>query len=298
MANQDKDIIEAWRNLVVKSGATPPRSSMKPIQIYKAWCPDPALDAAHLEQNRPDLRKILKQSLSGELRSDCYPKKIVNKDEFRTLWGLVHGEFNPAAEEDLKKFAQYRINGVKAEMWEGVDEVTMGRLVTSYMKFHGVEVFVKEYTKKWKDWIEEQKKMIDNSENFAKQNPLNAPKDHPVWKEIKESRSTLTKARREKASMPKFVDEAKSHLRQDIFEALRGKPKIVEMPSWAVKLDGEFLEKSQAVYELILSRDIDDPDRVVQMAISDFHEAEEKAGFWADRMMDAFERLTKAQSFS
>ena len=97
--------------------------------------------------------------------------------------------------------------------------------------------------------------------------------------------------------MTKFVDEAKSHLRQDIFEALRGKPKISEMPSWAARLDGEFIEKSQAVYELILDSGIDDPDRVAQMAISDFDEAEKNQMIWADRMMDAWDRLAKAQSF-
>ena len=304
MANQDKDIIEAWRTLVAKSGAKPPLPNLGVKRIYNSWCPDSTLDVVHLDQNRPDLKKILKQSLSGELRRDCYPKKIVNNDEFRVLWELVHGEFDPVAEADLKKFARYRLKGVRKEMWEGVDESTMGRLVTSYMKFHGVEVFVEQYKQKWKDWIEEQKKTIDQMEEFAKQNPREAPKDNSVWKEIKEGRETLTKARKEKASMPKFVDEAKRHLSQDIFEALRGKPKIAEMPSWAVKLDREFIEKSQAVYELILGSDIDDPDRVAQMALS-FNEAEENQKIWADRMMDwadrmmeAYDRLAKARSFS
>ena len=297
MSDQDKDIIDAWRTLVTKSGATPPRPKMRPKTIYKAWCPDSTHDVNHLEQNRPDLKKILKQSLSGELRRDCYPKKIVNNDEFRALWGLVHGEFDPVAEEDLKKFARHRLNGVRKEMWQGVDESTMGRLVTSYMKFHGVEVFVEQYKQKWKDWIEEQKKTIDQMEEFAEQNPREAPKDHSVWKEIKEGRATLTKARKEKASMPKFVDEAKRHLSQDIFEALRGKPKISEMPSWVARLDGEFIEKSQAVYELILGSDIDDPDRVAQMALSDFNDAEKNQKIWADRMMEAYDRLAKARSF-
>jgi hypothetical protein len=266
--------------------------------IYKSWCPDSTHDIVHLDENRPDLVKILKESLVGELRRDGYPGKIVNTDEFSTLWELVHGDFNPVAEEDLKKFARHRLNGVRKDMWQKVDESTMSRLVTVYMKFHGVEVFVDQYKRKFNDWIEEQKNTIDQMEEFAKQNPSNAPKDHPVWNEIKEGRATLTKARKEKASMPKFVAEAKRHLSQDIFEALRGKSKISEMPSWATRLDGEFIEKSQAVYELILSSDIDDPDRVAQMAMSDFSEAEKNQEIWADKMMDCWERFAKAQNFS
>ena len=138
---------------------------------------------------------------------------------------------------------------------------------------------------------------MDQMEEFAKQNPREAPKDHSVWKEIKEGRETLTKAKKEKASMPKFVDEAKGHLSQDIFEALRGKQKIAEMPSWAVKLDREFIEKSQAVYELILGSDILDPDRVAQIALS-FDEAEKNQKIWADRMMEAYDRHVKAHGFS
>jgi len=298
MVTQDDDVVDAWRALVVKSGAAPPRNNIRVKTIYKLWCPDPTLDVVHLDENRPVLIKILKQSLAGELRRDGYPEKIVNTDEFSTLWELIHGDFNPVAEEDLKKFARHRLNGVRKDMWQKVDESTMSRLVTVYMKFHGVEVFVDQYKRKFNDWIEEQKNTIDQMEEFAKQNPSNAPKDHPVWNEIKEGRATLTKARKEKASMPKFVAEAKRHLSQDIFEALRGKSKISEMPSWATRLDGEFIEKSQAVYELILSSDIDDPDRVAQMAMSDFSEAEKNQEIWADKMMDCWERFAKAQNFS
>jgi len=298
MATQDNDIVDAWRTLVAKSGAAPPRLGLRAKAIYKSWCPDSTHDVVHLEEGRPVLKKILKQSLAGELRRDGYPGKIVNTDEFSALWELVHGEFDPVAEEDLKKFARHRLNGVRKDMWQKVDESTMSRLVTSYMKFHGVEVFVDQYKRKWNDWIEEQKNTIDQMEEFAKQNPSNAPKDHSVWNEIKEGRATLTKARKEKASMPKFVAEAKRHLSQDIFEALRGKPKISETPSWATRLDGEFIEKSQAVYELILSSDIDDPDRVAQMAISDFSEAEKNQKIWADKMMESYDRLAKARNFS
>ena len=297
MGDREKDILGAWRTLVVKSGATAPRHSMRPRQIYKSWCPDSTTDLNHLKQNRPDLKKILKQSLAGELRREGYPGKIVNNDEFGTLWELVHGDFDPVAEEELKHFARYSLDGIKKEMWEGVDGDTMGRLVTCFMKFKGLENFVKQYHQKWMNWIDEQKVAIDQLEEFANSNPRYAPKGHPVHIEIKEGRQTLTKARKEKASMPKFVDEAKEHLSQDIFDALIRKLKISKMPSWAVKLDGDFIEKSQAVYDLIFSTENDDPVRVAEMALSDWKDAEENQKIWADRMMEAIDRHSKLHGF-
>lgn len=298
MTNPDDEIIDAWRSLVIKSGATPPKSFMRPNEIYKLWCPPSTHDVKHIEENRPDLKKILKQSLSGKLRREGYPEKIVNNDEFSALWELIHGDFNPVLEEDLKLFAKYRIKGVRAEMWKGVSEDDMTRLIISFMKFKGVETFVDQYHRKWVNWIDEQKVAIDQLEEFAKENPNYAPKGHPVYDDIEEGREILTKARKERASMPKFVAEVKKHLLQDIFDALRGKLKISEKPNWVAKLDGDFMVKSQAVYELIFSGENDDPARVVDMALSDFKEADENHKVWVDRMVEAHARLVKAGRFS
>ncbi len=235
------EIIRAWKHLVRKSGSKMPRRNDLQY-IYSSWCPDETMDVIHIREKRPVLKEMLKQSIEGTLQVEVFPIAITKRKEFQLLWREVHGDIDPVSEKDLIKWSKSNLKKTKNSMWENVDSRTKNWLVACYLRYRNLENSMNEIRIEMKGWINRYRDDLRDLEEFLEANPDLAKDRH--HQKIEVGRQRMDDASEIYVQVPKYLDEKRELLRAEIFDVLFDNKELKDYPSWADKIDKEYVEKS------------------------------------------------------
>ena len=82
----DEDVFSLWKRLVVACGVRGPRGKdLAWEEIDRVWCPEGTTDALLREQQRPELKTILRNALDGIMEERAAPGNISRMKEYKKL---------------------------------------------------------------------------------------------------------------------------------------------------------------------------------------------------------------------
>ena len=82
----DEDVLSLWKRLVVACGVGVPKpEDLAWEKIDRVWCPEGTTDALLREQQRPELKTILRNALDGIMEERAAPGNISRMREYKEL---------------------------------------------------------------------------------------------------------------------------------------------------------------------------------------------------------------------
>ena len=82
----DEDVLSLWKRLVVACGVGVPKpEDLAWEKIDRVWCPEGTTDALLREQQRPELKTILRNALDGIMEERAAPGNISRMGEYKEL---------------------------------------------------------------------------------------------------------------------------------------------------------------------------------------------------------------------
>ncbi len=262
---REDEIIRAWKRLVTRIGANTPHQS-NVSYINKTWCPDGAKDSLRLKQKRPDLKESLNQALRGDLHSEGFPRKIVNTREFKRLWRLVHGDLDPAGEQELRTWSRHRIKHATKEKWDAVDGKTKRNLTTCYIKYQNWETSMNQIKVEMLEYIDDYKSSLDDLQMFVEDNHEFAEDRH--YEKIELGRERVKNTRKIKGKIPRMINARKKQLAKEIFNVLADHIELRKLPPWAAKIDKVTVEKNIGMFRSTMSLNLDDEKSKLDIILS------------------------------
>ena len=256
----DKEIIRAWKDLVISHGAAQPRK-IDPDFIFNEWCPDGTSVVNHIKQKRPELREILRQSLSGDLSLEAFDGLDRGKRQFMLLWYLIHGSLDPIAEEELRKWSRYNVPGVRQDLWVGVTGDTKRSLRAALMRVLSFEQSMANLKVEMNEWIESYREQLNRLKELSGKNPDLVEKSSANPREqIALGQSRINGAMKIKAKLNPLVQEMKDKMRLEVFDAVFSGSALSEPPDWATMIDGAKVDTTVNRIGECMSLEVDTPE--------------------------------------
>lgn len=284
-----KETLILWKDLVVAVGATRPKKDDLEY-INHTWCPEDTHDAKFIREGRPELKEILRQSLSGELSKEGFNPGITRRTQFKNLMGNIHQNIAQIDDAELLKWSRYNVSGVKKEMWSSIGPESKRHLRISLSRYFDFEMKMTEIHKKMKMWIKEYQSKLNDYNEVLELNPQLEVKKHKEQLDLSQKR--LDDAIVIKNKLPDLINHPvhglKNKMRQEVLDAIFSGSTLSKIPNWAAEIDAVKTGQNMIILNKFMELEIDTPpDKLIDRLVS------ELAQIMNGRVEEIFVELSK-----
>ena len=253
-------IIGLWGDLVVAIGATKPLS-VDPKQIYLVWCPEDTLNAQFIREKRPELKKILRQSLSGELFESDFETEITRKIEFKRLINEVHQGIEQIGYEELFKWSLKNVPKVKKELLTAIAPETKRNLRVSLSSYFSFKEKIDELNGKMGKWIKEYEFNLTGLKEVAAARSDLVDEKHNQQLDLSTKRLNDVVLIQNK--LPDLIyapiHGLKDKMIKEVIDAIMSGSILSQIPDWAGEIDAIKMGQNMTIMNKVMELEIETP---------------------------------------
>jgi hypothetical protein len=256
----NEKIIGLWGDLVVATGATKPLS-VDPKQIYLVWCPEDTLDAELIRERRPELKEILRQSLSGELSESDFKTEITRKIEFKRLINEVHQGIEQIGYEELFKWSLKNVPKVKKELLTAIAPETKRNLRASLSSYFSFKEKIDELNGKMGKWIKEYDFNLTGLKEVAAARSDLVDEKHNQQLDLSTKRLNDVVLIQNK--LPDLIytpiHGLKDKMIKEVIDAIMSGSILSQIPDWAGEIDAIKMGQNMTIMNKVMELEIETP---------------------------------------
>ena len=269
----EKKIIGLWGDLVVATGATKPRS-VDPNEIFLVWCPEDTLDAEFIMERRPELKEILRQSLSGELYNSDFSHSLTSKIQFKRLMNEVHQGTEQIDYEELFKWSLENVPQVKKELLTAIAPESRSHLRTSLSRYFSFKEKIDELNGKMEKWIKEYDFNLTGLKKIAAARPELVDDKHNQQLDLSTKRLSDVEQIRNK--LPDLIHAPihglKDKMIKEVIDAIFSGSILSETPDWVGEINAIKMGQNMTIINKVMELEIETPQNEIDRLLTQLEE--------------------------